>query len=243
MMSFPRWFALATFSLSTVIGVAQGGNAPSGPAASPEQIVQQMEHRSALQGDKLKHYTALRHYEVNYKGFGANLDAKMVVEVSYDAPSAKNFRIVSQSGSKILIEKVLKRLLDTEKQATANMTASALTPANYKFSLESTDSVDGRSCYVLAVEPLTGNKLLYRGRIWVDAADFAVVRIEAEPAKNPSFWISSTKIHHVYGKTGAFWLPEENRSVSKIRLGGTAVLTIDYGDYKIQSVAPEEASN
>ncbi len=38
------------------------------------------------------------------------------------------------------------------------------------------------------VEPQTNNKLLFRGRIWVDAEDFAVVRIEAVPAKNPSFW-------------------------------------------------------
>ena len=29
------------------------------------------------------------------------------------------------------------------------------------------------------------------------------------------------------------WLPHQNRSESKIRVGGTAVLTIDYGVYPI----------
>jgi len=34
-------------------------------------------------------------------------------------------------------------------------------------------------------------------------------------------------IHHLYAKTGEFWPPETNRSESKIRLGGSALRTID----------------
>jgi hypothetical protein len=67
----------------------------------------------------------------------------------------------------------------------------------------------------------------------VNAKDFAVCRIEAEPAQNPSFWIRQTEIHHAYLKIGDFWFPAENRSVSTLRLGGRATLTIEYGDYKI----------
>ena len=37
---------------------------------------------------------------------------------------------------------------------------------------------------MLKVEPRTDGKFLYRGRIWVDGHDFAVVRLEAEPRKN-----------------------------------------------------------
>ena len=77
------------------------------------------------------------------------------------------------------------------------------------------------------------SKLLYHGRIWVDSKDFAVCRIEAEPAKNPSFWIKKTDIHHSYLKVGDFWLPAENQSVSAIRGGGRAVLTIKYQNYEI----------
>jgi hypothetical protein len=91
---------------------------------------------------------------------------------------------------------------------------------------------------VLEVEPLTDNKYLYRGKIWVDAADFAVAKIDAEPAKNPSFWISSTAINHQYERTNGFWLPAQNRSETKVRVGGTAVLTIDYGKYQVTAEAP-----
>jgi hypothetical protein len=216
--------------------------AQSGAAAlSSTEIVQHMERNNQARSDELKHYTSVRHYQVSYKGFGAKLAAAMDVEVTYNAPGEKSFRIVSQSGSKVLIDKVLKRLIETEKQASGNTSANALTAANYKFTLQGSESVDGRPAYILDVEPLTGNKLLYRGRIWVDAVDFAVVKIDAQPARNPSLWIAGTKIDHSYAKTGNFWFPHENRTESRIRIGGTALLTIDYGTYKIQSEAAQLA--
>jgi hypothetical protein len=68
--------------------------------------------------------------------------------------------------------------------------------------------------------------------------DFAVCRIEAEPAKKPSIWIKRTDIRHAYLKVGDFWLPKENTSVSIIRLGGRATLTIEYQNYEILSADP-----
>ena len=64
-----------------------------------------------------------------------------------------------------------------------------------------------------------------------------MVRIEAEPAKNPSFWTKETRIEQAYAKVGDFWLPISNRSSSTIRLGGHADFTIDYQDYRITAAA------
>jgi hypothetical protein len=214
---------------------AEDSNAPGSPTLTCAQIVQQMQRYNESRLEELRHYTGVRDYEVTYKGFGARLDAKMEVEVAYDAQSGKTFRIVSQSGSKLLIDKVLKRLIETEKDAAGDQSSSALSPSNYRFSLVGTEAVNGRQAYILGVEPLTSSKLLYRGRIWVDCADFAVVKIDAEPAHNPSAWIAGIRIHHTYSKTSGFWLPAENRSESKVRLGGTAVLTIGYSAYQVQS--------
>jgi hypothetical protein len=86
--------------------------------------------------------------------------------------------------------------------------------------------------------PKTRNKFLYRGKIWVDAKDFAVVRIEGEPGKSPSFWIKKTEIAHRYVKVNDFWLPAENRTESVIRLGGRAILSIEYKDYRITRATP-----
>jgi hypothetical protein len=197
------------------------------------QIVEQMQSHNEARTQELKHYTAVRHYEVGYKGFATAIGAKLEVEVTFDASSGKSFRIVSQSGSKFLVDKVLKRAVESEMEAQRDKGATAMTPANYRFHLAGSERLAGRPAYILEVEPITGSKFLYRGKIWVDAADFAVAKIEAEPSKNPSFWIARTLIRHTNAKTGNFWLPERNRSETKVRLGGTAVLTIDYGTYTI----------
>jgi hypothetical protein len=208
------------------------------PALTSSEIVAEMLLHNRERADGLKHYQSIRHYEVNYKGYAVKLDAKLTVEADYDAVSGKTFRIVSHSGSSLLVEKVLKRLVESEQEAQQDKKANDLTPANYKFQLTGIERVADRPAYVLQVEPLVDSKYLYRGRVWVDAADFAVAKIEAEPARNPSIWISSTAINHEYIKTDGFWLPAQNRSESKVRVGGTAVLTIDYGTYQVVPESP-----
>jgi hypothetical protein len=211
---------------------------PGAPVAlTSAQIVKQMERRTAERANGLKQYKALRHYEVEYKGFATTIQGRMDVEATYDASSGKSFRVVSQSGSKLLCEKVLKRAVDSEQEASHDKSATALTEVNYKFRLSGSDVVEGRPAYILDVEPVTASKFLYRGKIWVDAADFALVKMEVEPAKSPSFWISKTSIQQTFARTGGFWLPKENRSETKVRVGGTAVFTIDYGSYQIVSDA------
>jgi hypothetical protein len=210
-----------------------GASLSSAKALTSTEIVDQMVFHNRARADGLKHYQSLRHYEVSYKGYAVQLDAKLTVEADYDAVSGKTFRIVSQSGSSLLVDKVLKRLVESERDAQQNKKANDLTPANYKFQLTGIEEAACRPAYILEVEPLVASKYLYRGKIWVDAADFAVAKIEAEPAKNPSLWISSTAINHEYLKTDGFWLPAQNRSKSKMRMGGTAMLTIDYGTYQV----------
>ena len=94
----------------------------------------------------------------------------------------------------------------------------------------------------MRVDPTTRGKYVYRGQVWVDGTDFAVTRIEAEPAENPSFWTKKSEIHHEYGKVQGFWLPVKNESVSDIRLGGRATLTIEYKDYSVTDARQPSAT-
>lgn len=223
----------AVLTVLVVSGWTQTAGTSVPAALTSAQIVDRMLAASQARADALQHYQSLRHYEVEYRGFGTAIVARMAVEAEFDAATGKSFHIVSQSGSKVLLEKVLKRALDSELDAGKDQNANALTPANYRFHLDGTESLRGGPSYVLDVEPVVATKYLYRGKIWVDATDFAVARMEVEPAKNPSFFIARTNIHQKYAKTGQFWLPEQNRSESKVRVGGTALLTIDYGAYQI----------
>jgi len=239
-MSFHRGrgFVLALAFVFMANGVTpETADAPSLPTLTATQIADQMQRHNQARSEKLKALKAMRHYKVEYKGFSADLAAQMEVEYSYDTASGKSFRIVSQSGSKFLLEKVLKRAVDSEKEAWQDKAATALTAANYNFQFVGIESLAGRKAYILDVQPLKATKFLYRGKVWVDAAEFAVVKFEAEPAKSPSFLISRTMIHQSFAKTGDFWLPEQNRSETKVRIGGTAVFTIDYGSYQINADA------
>jgi hypothetical protein len=205
------------------------------PGLNLSQVMDKLVEKNAERADALQKYQSRRFYSLDYTGFPTSLHAEMVVDMIYDAPATKQFKIVSQSGSQWVIDRILKRLLEAELESMSeeNRARVALNPRNYDFSgLEHLDAPDNCS-YVVAVQPKIPNKLLYRGLIWVDSKDFAVCRIEAEPAKNPSFWIKKTEIHHSYLKVGNFWLPSENESVSTVRGGGRAVLTIKYQNYEI----------
>ena len=231
-------------SLSVLIGLGASQVAAAAvdpPSASPlptlnaDEIVVKMVERNLERARALGAYQGTRTYHLEYRGFPGSRSAEMTVEVKYRSPGTKDFSIRSQHGSKFVIDRVFERMLQTEKEALSeeNQKRVALNQDNYRFALVGLENMPTGPSYVLSVEPRTENKLLYRGRIWVDAADFAVVRIEASPAKNPSFWTKETKIEQVYGKVGDFWLPVFNRSSSEVRLGGHASFTIDYRDYQI----------
>ncbi|MES2220807.1 MAG: hypothetical protein V4587_07560 [Acidobacteriota bacterium] len=224
------------YSCARLSAASDGGAA----TASPMTLAQVVDNLIAKNDDRareLKSYQGRRTYTVLYHGFPKDLEARMVASIQYEAPNTKQFKIISQSGPKLLVDKVLKRLLTTETEAQQKDTREAvnLDRKNYNFSdLRYEPEADGCS-YVLSVEPKKSNKYLYRGTIRVNNQDFAVCDIQAEPAENPSFWIKSTKINETYEKVGDVWLPEQNKSVSRMRFGGTATLTILYQDYKVQT--------
>jgi len=208
------------------------------PASTPlpvDQVVKQLQEKNAARSAALVQYEATRIYHMQYRGFPGDRDAEMVITMAYHAPNSKEFKVVSQSGSKFVIEHVFKKLLEGEQEASEeeNRRHTALTAENYDFTLAAYEAAPGAGRYVLSLTPKTKNKFLYRGKIWVDAKDFAVVKIEGEPGKNPSFWIKKTDVEHTYLKLGDFWLPAENHTESVIRLGGVANLSIEYKNYRI----------
>lgn len=207
------------------------------PRLTLSQVVEKLVQKNAERAKTLENYRGKRVYELEYKGFPKPLRAEMIVEMTYNALARKEFKILSESGSKWIVKRVLKRLVEEEieAQAAANRLRVELNSRNYEFTSLEYQASPGGCAYVLTIQPKAANKFLYRGRIWVDDQDFAVCRIEAEPAKNPSIWITKTEIHHNYHKFEDFWLPVENQSVSNLRLGGRAVLTITYQDYEINA--------
>jgi hypothetical protein len=233
---------LFLFLTSALVGVS-GAAVDSSPLPlsittaplSVDQVVANLVRKDEERARALRHYESSRVYHLSYRGFPGDRDAEMTVDATYDSPSSKNFKVISQKGSKLIIDRVFKRLLESEKEAAQpEMHArTLLNRDNYDFALIGFESSDKGSQYVLDVYPKEKSKYVYRGKVWIDAADFAVTRIDAEPAQNPSFWTKKNEVHHEYMKVQNFWLPKRNESVSYIRLGGRATLTIDYSNYRV----------
>jgi hypothetical protein len=216
--------------------VPSSGNNGALPQLSTEEIVSRLSHNNAQRAAALRSYEGKRSYSLEYHGFPSNREAGMEVVAHFTAPGEKNFEVVSGSGSKMLQTKVLSKLLEGEREAAPPemQKQTALSTDNYSFTLLGTRPSAYGGCYRLSVEPRRDNKFLYRGEICVNGQDFAVESIDAEPAKNPSFWIKKTRIEHRYQKIGQFWLPASNKSVTNVRLGGTATLSILYSKYDVK---------
>jgi hypothetical protein len=205
-----------------------------------EDVVKNLQQRNALRAAALDQLLSTRVYRMQYRGFLGDRDAEMVVRATFHAPSSKEFTVVSQTGSKFIIDRIFKKLLEGEQEAASdeNRRRTAVSAENYDFTLAGYENSSDGARYILSLLPKTKNKFLYRGKIWIDARDFAVVKIEGEPGKSPSVWIKKTEIAHKYVKVNDFWLPAENHTESAIRLGGRAILSIEYRDYQITKANP-----
>ena len=212
------------------------------PPLPPDQVIRKLVEMNSRRARALLAYEGTRKYRLQYHGFWGSRSAEIVVKLTYRSPGTKEFMIVSQSGSRWIVDNIFKGLLQGEKEGAMPDSARrmAVEPANYQFTFIEYDSGPSDPAYVFSIKPRSPYKYLYRGQVRVDGRDFAVTRIKGEPARRPSFWMKNTTIEHIYSKIGEFWLPSYDHSVSQVRLGGYADLTIEYSDYKItRATSPE----
>lgn len=200
-----------------------------------QEIVQKLMAANLRRSEALRGYQGMRTYHLTYNGLFGHHEATIKVAVTYSAPDNKQFQVISRSGSSLLINRVLMKMLSSESEAQEEQNRKQLevTSDNYNFSLDQVQHTSTGDFYVLDVTPKTKNRYLYRGKIWVDAHDFAVARMEGEPQKSPSIWASHTELAYRWLRQDGFWLPAHTESASQVRMGGRINLTIDYSDYKI----------
>ena len=207
-----------------------------------DQVIGRVEEMNQARAKALESYSSLRSYRLECHCL-SHKKADMVVRADYQAPDKKTFTIVSESGSGTVRNKVFKKLLEAEQESMReeNQQRSAINAENYTFKVADYQKDEGKELYVLEAEPKTKNKFLFRGKIWVDGTDFAITRVEGQPAVNPSWWTLRTDFKRSYQKVGEFWLPELNESQTKVRVFGTADLCIEYGEYEIRRAGVVDA--
>jgi len=207
------------------------------PSLDPQAVVARMEACNAERAGVLHDYRSRRRYSAANSRF--HREAYAIVEANYEALEGKQFRVVERGGSASIDRRVFAPMIETERVNSLSPVGESaeISTRNYTFAYEGYDAALG--AYTFRAEPQSKNKYLFRGKVWINGRDFAVQRIEGEPAQKHSFWIRRTKFVHEYANFGGFWFPVSNRTVVELRLLGRSTLNIDYFDYDWQ---PKEAA-
>jgi hypothetical protein len=206
-----------------------------------DEIVAKMLERNRWRNEQLRRYSAVRTYEIrNSEG---KLAAQAVVRVDYVAPGKKTFNKTSERGSGIVRHLVFDRLMQSESETSSGREHrnSAITTANYTFTLSGEDDIGPYHCFVLEAAPKSKEKYLFEGKIWIDAQDFAIVKIAGHPAKKPSFWINRADFVRRYQRIGGFWLPWRDETSVEVKIYGRRVFTVDHQQYVINPANPLQA--
>jgi len=204
-----------------------------GPPLTAAQVVSRMVETNRLRREVLRGYTSVRNYSLELRGL-IHLRASMEVKMTYHS-GVKQFTIISQSGSAYVRNHVFKRLLEAENQASQRDESRqvAITPENYDFELAGYERDGDGHNYILKVTPKVKRKFLFQGFIWVNDQNFAIVRIEGQPARMLSWWTPKVNFVYRYKRVGDFWLPALNETVTNVRIFGRSLLTIQYKDYNV----------
>jgi hypothetical protein len=207
-----------------------------------DQLFADLNAHNELRKSALVDYTVLRTYQVvDLKG---KVHAEEVGRMEFRAPDQKTFVALSEKGSGMIRRMALNRLISSEIEAAAGKEHrdSTISSANYSLELLGEQQVGPYHCIVAQAVPKRKDKYLFEGKIWIDANDYAVVRIEGHPAKKPSFWIQRADFVRQYQKIGNFWLPQRDETFVQIRLYGKKVLTIAHENYTVNGAEYKQTS-
>ncbi len=226
----PAFPALATLAFGGCMGYAGSLAAPTA-----EDVIGRLVEMDHVRAGALRGYKSERRYIADNERFSKH--AEVAVEEWFVPPDQKDLRVISETGSPVVRRRVIDKVIEAELDSVqdGNRNQTHVTPENYTFRMIGREVMYGNSCFVLELIPRAAKKYLIQGRIWVDQTDFAIVRMEGRPAKNPSIWTRSVHFVRRYEKHGPFWLPASLESESRILIVGESTLKIEYSNYRIET--------
>jgi len=218
-----------------------GAIEPLRPGITEEEVFAQLAAHNEERKSALHDYTSQRTYQVvDLKG---KVHAEEVGRMEFLAPDKKAFTVTSEGGSGLVRHMALNPLIKSEIEAATGKEHhdSTISSDNYSLTLLGEQQVGAYRCFVAEAVPRRKEKFLFEGRLWIDANDYSVVRIEGHPAKKLSFWIESADFVRQYQKIDNFWLPQKDETLVKVRLYGKKVLTIEHRGYVVNGSSNKDA--
>jgi hypothetical protein len=206
---------LGAFVLALVISP---GIRATGPDAADHSIKQFL-----AQADEQHAYRATRRLEAENGDRTGWLEA--VTE--YSVGSGFHYEITAEGGSSYIRTKVLRAILDAERDAVAQGEAarSSLARCNYSFQPNGIDA-DGLANVLLS--PRREERALVSGTMFLRPKDGELVRLQGRLAKSPSFWVKTVDIVRLYDRVNGVVVPVALDSNAQLRVLGAAHLRMTY---------------
>ena len=208
--------ALALSATIVAASHASGQSRTESPTA--EAIAIAMEKARTTNRDQLRPYVVTRVYTL----FGrdeAEKKSEVTADITFAPPNVKQYTIVHSSGSSLGL-KIVRRMLDGETQIVKDFGATDLSSANYELRLVREEVVAGRRCFLVELLPRRNEKRLLRGMVWIDADTYLLRRVDAEPAKSPSWWLQDVRLAFFYGDVKGMWLQTSSELTTNVRVFG-----------------------
>ena len=193
-----------------------------------------LDQTEALREQNLNGYTVTEQYTV--RNSRLQTPAEATVETTYKRGEGKTFRILSRSGPSVLQNSVLDRLLASEREMSRGMTRQKLlvTSANYDFQPDGEGVLGETKCKLVQLNPRGKSAYLLKGKAWLNADDYSLVRLEGRPTASPSFFAGHPYIVRDYTKIEGFSLATKSQATTQSLITGKTDVTIVYKDYRIQ---------
>lgn len=207
-------------------------------AGTPADVTVAQSMQQFLTRDDADHaYRAFRRIEAENRGRTAWLEAW--TELTPDG--GFEYEVVAEGGSSFIRSRVLRGMLEGEKEAIARgePERSALAAANYRFESE---GVLPSGLVKVALLPKRNDGVLVEGAMFLTPLEGELVRLEGRLAKSPSFWVKHVDIVRSYARLSGAVLPVMLETEAQLRFLGPATLRMSYHYAEIDGgpVVPED---
>jgi hypothetical protein len=232
------WRNRLIVSVAAIFLFLSGSNKLHGQTPDLATIVRGVDASVRDRLDRLASYTVTEHYAVFRGHDDTAATAEMLVKTTYRKETGKSFEILSQSGSSLWRNEVLKTLLENEQRMSqpGNVESALINSSNYEMKLDKNGAgtLNGRQCLVLDITPRRKSQYLFKGQLWVDAHDYAIVQLKGTAAKSAIFLANAAEVTRQYGEIDSMPMATHAEAVSGSALLGQTVVKVDYAGYQMQ---------
>lgn len=202
------------------------------PLMSPDLALAAYQHRVAQQANALASYSAVTvvHAELP----DTSQQGEFELQRKFEAPHTLQFTPVHYTGDGFVKNNVITRLLQTEVDHVQkdDPALTAISLVNYKFNYRGLSRVNERTVHVYQVKPHKKRPGLFKGRVYLDAHNGSLVRVEGSVVKSPSFFVKHIDFWQDYIDVQSFTLPIRIHSEAKARIVGRTIVDIVHRDYQ-----------